>query len=76
MTMATLQVRDVPDETIETLKAKAKDLGVSLSVYIRQLLDRAAAQPTAEEVFARIATREPVRISTEETLAVLHEARR
>lgn len=76
MNMATLQVRDVPDETVETLKTRAKELGVSLSVYVRQLLDRAAAQPTAEEVFARIAAREPVRISSEETLAVLHEARR
>lgn len=56
--MATLvQVRDVPDDVHRTLKSRAAAAGVSLSEYLRTVLERDAARPTPAELAERIATR-------------------
>ncbi|MEV0596778.1 FitA-like ribbon-helix-helix domain-containing protein [Nonomuraea cavernae] len=58
--MGTIQIRDVPDMTERTLKARAEREGKSLTAFVRDLLNEEAATPTLDEVMARIATDEPV----------------
>jgi plasmid stability protein len=56
--MATLvQVRDVPDDVHRKLKSRAAASGVSLSEYLRTLLERDAARPTPAELAERIRAR-------------------
>jgi plasmid stability protein len=52
-----VQIRDVPEPVHRTLKARAAASGVSMSEYLRALLERAAERPTPEELAARIAAR-------------------
>jgi plasmid stability protein len=47
--MATIQVRDVSDSTLTTLKVRAARAGQSLQGYIRQLLESEATTLTPEE---------------------------
>jgi len=47
--MATIQVRDVSESTLTTLKVRAARAGQSLQGYIRQLLESEAATLTPEE---------------------------
>ena len=58
--MSLVQVRDVPPEVHRVLKARAAMEGVSLSEYLRTELERLAARPSARELAARLAGREPV----------------
>jgi antitoxin FitA len=56
--MGTLvQIRDVPEDVHATLKARAALAGVSLSEYLRGVLERTAARPTPAELSARIGAR-------------------
>ena len=71
-----LQVRDVPESVIATLRGRAAREGISLSAYVRNLLAAEAQQPTMEEALARIASLPPLEISTEEIVAIIHEGRR
>ena len=52
-----VQIRDVPEEVHRTLKARAAARGVSLSEYVRQMLEADARRPTPEELFDRIEAR-------------------
>lgn len=47
--MATIHVRDVPENTLTTLKVRAAKAGQSLQAYVRQLLDSEAEALTPEE---------------------------
>jgi plasmid stability protein len=69
--MATLvQIRDVPEDVHRILKSRAAAGGVSLSEYLRTLLERDAARPTAEELRARIAARGVVELSEPSEITV------
>ena len=57
-----LQIRDVPEEVHRTLKARAAASGTSLSEYVRDLLARAAARPTPQELAERVRFRGTVRL--------------
>jgi len=52
-----IQIRDVPDDVHAILRARAAAAGMSMSEYLRSELIELAAQPTIEEVLARIQTR-------------------
>lgn len=71
-----LQVRDIPNDVITKLKKRAAAQGLSLSAYVRDLLATDAAQESLAESVARIGTRRPVEVSTEEIVAAIHEGRR
>jgi antitoxin FitA len=58
-----VQIRDVPDHVHRTLKARAAASGMSLSEYLRALLERDAARPTPTELAERIRVRGTVRRS-------------
>lgn len=52
-----LQIRDVPNETRQALKARAALRGTSLNTYLLELLNREVATPTIAEVLDRAARR-------------------
>jgi len=52
-----VQIGDLPEPVHRTLKARAAASGSSLSEYLRALLAREAARPTAAELTARITAR-------------------
>lgn len=69
--MATLvQIRDVPDEVHAVLKARAALAGVSLSEYLRTVLERAASRPTPGELSARIRARGAPSLAESSAVAV------
>ena len=58
--MATLQVRDVPEDVSRVLKARAAKSGQSLSEYVLTELKRMASRPTIEELTDRIRARDGI----------------
>ncbi|MGH8875964.1 MAG: FitA-like ribbon-helix-helix domain-containing protein, partial [Stackebrandtia sp.] len=52
-----LQIRDVPDDSVDVMRARAAGEGMSLTAYLRRLVIEAAAQPTVAEVLARASHR-------------------
>ena len=75
--MATLYVRDVPDEVADTLKQRAESEGKSLSAYVGAELARIAARPTNEEVAARLRARDrSTGPSADEIVAAVEAGRR
>lgn len=52
-----LQIRDVPLEVRQALKARAAARGESLNAYLLDLIAREVARPTVAEVLARAAQR-------------------
>jgi len=57
VTMKHVQVRNVPDKTHRTLKARAAMAGMSLSEYLLAELKRIAETPSRQELMDRIARR-------------------
>ena len=55
-----IQVRNVPDRLHKELVRRARSRGQTLTDYIQELLEREVSRPLPEDVFDRIATREPV----------------
>jgi plasmid stability protein len=56
--MGTLvQIRDVPEDVHAVLKSRAVLSGVSLSEYLRTVLERAASRPTPAELSERVRMR-------------------
>ena len=49
----TLQIRDLDEETIVTLKARAAEARMSLSAYVAAELAAVARRPTNAQVMAR-----------------------
>jgi hypothetical protein len=58
----TIQIRNVPDRLHQELFKRAKTAGLTLSDYIRALLEREANRPPAAGVFDRIAQRPKVKL--------------
>ena len=74
--MALVQVRDIPEPILRTLKAQAAERGLTLTAYLRAELAKLAARPTNAEVVERLARRNrrggP---TTEETVALIRRVR-
>jgi antitoxin FitA len=53
--MATIQIRDIPDDAYETLRSLAKGAGQSLQAYMRQrVVELARHSATKAEMFAEM----------------------
>jgi len=52
--VATIQVRELPDETYEVLRRRARRAGQSIQLYMRDRLIDLAGRPTKEEALAVI----------------------
>lgn len=60
--MSAIQVRNVPDNLHERLRARAKAERMSLSEYVLDVLERDLALPSPREWAELLETREPVEI--------------
>lgn len=54
--MGTIQIRNIPDETVKALKVRAAKSGQSLQEYMRDYLIAESKKPTVEELMERIRT--------------------
>lgn len=71
-----LQIRNVPAETRQALKARAAAHGESLNTYLLEMIKREVSRPTVAEVLDRAARRaERSPVSATEVLAVAREER-
>jgi len=52
--MATVQVRELPEETYEVLRRRARRAGQSIQAYMRDQLISLAARPTKQEAVEAI----------------------
>jgi hypothetical protein len=52
-----LQIRDVPDEILDTLRQKATQAGMRLSAYALEVLTRDALQPSMADVLGEVTAR-------------------
>lgn len=71
-----LQVRDVPLEDAQVLRARAAARNMSLSSYLRELIHDDASRPAMPEVLARIASRSSVEASTDDIRSFIADDRR
>jgi plasmid stability protein len=55
-----IQIKDVPPDVHRALKARAATEGISLTEYVRRMLERAARRPSRAELIADLSTIEPV----------------
>ena len=76
MNTLVVQVRDVPEDVVATLKARAERRGQSLAAYLRDLLADEAARPSIDQVMANIATRTPVSYSVDDIRSLIEDGRR
>lgn len=73
--MATIQVKNLPDETLRTLKVRAAKSGQSLQEYMRAYLIEVTARPTRQELLERLATRSGGSIEFAEAASLVREDR-
>ena len=73
MCMASLQIRNVPDDLHRRIKARAALEGQSLSEYALAELCRAMQRPTRREVAERVAAFERIMVSESAADAVRAE---
>ncbi|MEV0079475.1 antitoxin [Nocardia neocaledoniensis] len=52
--MATIQIRDIPEEDAEVFRRRAEEAGMSLQAYMRRELIAAARRRTKAEAMAAI----------------------
>jgi hypothetical protein len=71
-----IQVRDVPSEEVDVLRARAASRGISLSSYLRELIHDDVSRPTMAEIVARIATRDSVEANSDDVRSFIEDGRR
>ena len=62
--MAHIQIRNVPPDLHQKLKARAAELGLTLSEYLLREAERAVEKPTIEELTRRIRARRLPKLKT------------
>jgi len=73
--MTALTIREVPDDALATLKARAAKAGKSLQAYALDVLVGEAARPTLTEAAARAEAEAGASLSTSDVLAAIDDAR-
>ncbi len=74
--VSAIQVKNVPPELHERLRARARSEGRNLSDYVRDVLERDLMMPTMRDWLAGLARDEPVsNLSSEEIVATIHAGR-
>jgi hypothetical protein len=69
-----IQIRNVPDWLHREIERRARVKGLTMTAFIQQLLEREVALPPIEEVFARLASHEPVDLGRP-AAELIHEER-
>lgn len=75
MSTEIIQVRGVPKEDLEVLRARAASRNISLSMYVRELIQDDASQPAMAEVLARIGDRDSIEASSEDIRSFIDDDR-
>ncbi|MEM9705478.1 MAG: hypothetical protein AAF850_05315 [Pseudomonadota bacterium] len=57
-----IQIREIPEETHRALKARAAAEGLSMSDYLKRLIERDLKRPNWEQLKARMAQMEPMEL--------------
>ena len=70
-----IQVRDVPSEDVEVLRARATSRNMSLSNYLRELIHNDTTRPTMDEVLARLASRRSANAGTDDIRSFIEDSR-
>lgn len=52
--MATIQVRELPEDAYETIRRRARAAGQSIQAYMRDQVVQLAGRPTKEEAWAMV----------------------
>ena len=73
--MPSVQIKDVPDDTHRVLRERAARAHQSLQEYLRSRLIADANQPTLDEVFDRVATRNGGKVSFTDAVSHLRAER-
>jgi plasmid stability protein len=76
--MATIQVRDIPDDVYDTIRRRAQEAGQSLQAYMRDQVVAMGSRPTRAEILAeweRELHQHPTTITREQILADLDDIR-
>lgn len=76
MSTEIIQVRDVPSEDLQAIRARATSRNMSLSSYLRELIHADASHPTMDEILARIASRSSVEADGDQIRAFIDSDRR
>ena len=71
-----IQVRDVPSEDVEALRARAASRNMSLSSYLRELIHDDTSRPAMTDVLARIADRDHIEASDEDIRSFIDDDHR
>lgn len=78
--MATIQIRDVPEDAYETIRRRARREGKSIQAYMRERIIEFAEEPTKEEALrvieASLDEWGPAGTSSEELVRDTHAERR
>jgi plasmid stability protein len=69
-----IQIRNVPDWLHREIERRARAHGMTMTAYLQQLLEREVATPDQDEVFARVASHEPVDLGRP-AAELIHEER-
>lgn len=76
MSTEIIQVRDVPAEDVDVLRARAASRNMSLSSYLRELIHDDTARPAMTEVLAQIADRDSIEGSGKDIRSFINDDRR
>lgn len=69
-----VQIRSLPEATHRKLKVRAAELGVSVSDFLRRLIDEELKKPSWDEIAERMRKLPPVKLS-ETTAAMIRRER-
>lgn len=73
--MATIQIKNVPEEAHAILRQRAAVAGQSLQEYMLTWIEQATARPTVDEVLARIGHRSGGHLTADLVVQQLREER-
>lgn len=76
--MATIQIRDVPDDVYETIRRRARQAGQSLQAYMRDQIVAQGSRPTSRELLEQWEQElhaQPTAVTAEEIVRILREER-
>ena len=70
-----IQIREIPDETHRKLKERAAAEGISMSEYLKRLIDQDLKRPEWSAIKARMASMPPLEMGSQDITRMIREER-
>jgi antitoxin FitA len=70
-----IQIRNVPNSLHRKLKIRAAEKNMTLTDYVKKLIERDVEKPTLAEMAERLKKLPPVNITSDEIVAIIRESR-